>query len=122
MGLGPDFGLKFVSSPNRKSSNIRPPKNTDVQWSAKILTSAARCRAQHVMLKFTVIQEKYHIGNKLYLIQATVLKLIKQPAMMKSLLGVVLLEMDEFPIVLAMLIISFERYTLNKKRTLNHYP
>lgn len=46
------------------------------------------------------------------------LKLIKQPAMMKSLLGVVLLEMDEFPIVLAMLIISFERYTLNRKRTL----
>ena len=44
------------------------------------------------------------------------LKLIKQPAMMKSLLGVVLLEMDEFPIVLAMLIISFERYTLNKKK------
>lgn len=118
LGLGPDLGLKFGPSPKQKSSNIRPPKNTDVQWSAKILTSAARCRAQHVTLKFTVIQEKYHIGNKLYLIQATVLKLIKQPAMMKSLLGVVLLEMDEFPIVLAMLIISFERYTLNKKRTL----
>lgn len=60
MGLGPDLGLKFGPSPNRKSSNIRPPKNTDVQWSAKILTSAARCRAQHVTLKFTVIQEKYH--------------------------------------------------------------
>lgn len=122
LGLGPDLGLKFGPSPNRKFSIIRPQKNTDVQWSAKILTSAARCRAQHVMLKFTVMQEKYHIGYKLYLIQATVLKLIKQPAMMKSLLGVVLLEMDEFPIVLAMLIISFERYTLNKKRTLNHHP
>lgn len=65
----------------------------------------------------------YKIGNKLHLIQATVLKLIKQPAMMKSLLGVVLLEMEEFPIVLAMLMISVERYTLNKKRYLNnHYP
>lgn len=30
---------------------------------------------------------------------------------MKSLLGVVLLEMEEFPIVLAMLMISVERYT-----------
>lgn len=65
----------------------------------------------------------YKIGNKLHLIQATALKLIKQPAMMKSLLGVVLLEMEEFPIVLAMLMISVERYTLNKKRYLNnHYP
>lgn len=42
------------------------------------------------------------------LMQATVLKLIKQPAMMKSLLGVVLFEMVEFPIVLAMLIVSVE--------------
>lgn len=82
--------------------------------------SVARCRAQHVLLKFTII---YKIGNKLHLIQATVLKLIKQPAMMKSLLGVVLLEMEEFPIVLAMLMISVERYTLNKKRYLNNnYP
>lgn len=56
LGLGPDLGLKFGLSPNRKFSIIRPQKNTDVQWSAKILTSASRCRAQHVMLKFTVIQ------------------------------------------------------------------
>lgn len=56
--------------------------------------------------------------------QATVLKLIKQPAMMMSLLGVVLFDIDEFPTDPIMLINSnyVENCQCRKKMSRNHSP